>query len=275
MSEQQQRDQFFSRFEAGEVELVVVTGDRLGGAGRSPGRPLWVPSAQVVGYLDGGELVDTEARLEWLATDDQRDGWIHHLERFTQYRVRVRRAVPVPGGSLPPRMALLEVLERGLQLPELEQRLAQYRAPVAVECELGRFEVDRSLGWMSGTIDWLGTEVEVNLDLDDDCVEGAETVTGALAGLRRLAADAAGADSRWRTYIASELTGLANEWRENESGPALTEADVASRVSLESLEVGSDGSAAPMYDDGDLFAGHVIIVEVEPDGTLTDATIAG
>ncbi len=50
---------------------------------------------------------------------------------------------------------------------------------------------------------------------------------------------------------------------------------MASRVSLESLEVGSDGSAAPMYDDGDLFAGHVIIVEVEPDGTLTDATIAG
>ena len=47
------------------------------------------------------------------------------------------------------------------------------------------------------------------------------------------------------------------------------------RIRLSERVVESEGSVTPFYDDCDLFWGHVILVEVEPDGSMTYAYIAG
>jgi hypothetical protein len=93
------------------------------------------------------------------------------------------------------------------------------------------------------------------------------------------AADAAGTDARWRAYAAATLTDLANDWQDQAddagSSAPITPEVFVERIRLSELSVAADGSATPYYSDGDLFWGHVILVDVEPDGSMTDAYIAG
>ncbi len=277
-----ERRRFEARFEPREVEVVVLTGASAGGASRGGRDRWWRPSMDVLGYVAAdGSYVEVRGRLEWLATEDQRVGWGHHLEPATQYRVRVRPAPPPDPAWLAehpwaPRETfyLLEVLARGLHVPELDARLERYRTPRVFRTELGEFTLDRRLGAARGRIDWLGGRVSVSLDVDEGSVEGAETVATALGSLLALVADMAAVDARWRAFIGEELAGLANEWLE-ESGEELTPDSVAARVRLSELPIGADGTPTPYYDDGDLFGGHVIIVDIDPDGTMTGADIAG
>lgn len=77
----------------------------------------------------------------------------------------------------------------------------------------------------------------------------------------------------YRAEAAGELLELYNDnWNEGEPIDAVA---FASRLMLENVVVERDGSVTLWYDDGDLFAGHVIFVVVEPDGTVSRAEIAG
>lgn len=79
-----------------------------------------------------------------------------------------------------------------------------------------------------------------------------------------------------RCQVAEAMTELAEEWRDPDEDPLpVTPERFLERMKLESLSIYADGDAELFYSDGDLFAGHVIIAAVNPDGTLRDATIAG
>lgn len=89
-------------------------------------------------------------------------------------------------------------------------------------------------------------------------------------------------DARWRGFAASELLELGRDWQaervEQGDGPAeapLTAESFARRLALDSVSVMTDGGTLPTYDDGDIFLGHAVQVEVNPDGSLLDAQIAG
>lgn len=289
MGEKQEREAFDRRHASEVVEITVLTGTTVGGAGKAGDAVLWTPSADVIAHVDqDGAVVTGDGRLSWLATDEQRATWIHDLQAHTQYVVRVRRADPDPaeyaryGQPVPDlsgHFALDEVVRRDVHVPALDERLAAYLAPVVVTSDLGDFTLERAYGHFSGEIDWAGTSVHVLLDVDDTADEGAETCDTALARLTSYAADAAGTDARWRAYAATTLVDLANDWQdqaaEGEVEQVVTPESFVRRIRLSELAITSDGAATPYYDDGDLFLGHVILVEVEPDGSMTDAYIAG
>ncbi|NYE37547.1 hypothetical protein F4692_002680 [Nocardioides cavernae] len=288
MGEKQEREAFDRRHAAEVVEITVLTGTTVGGAGKAGGDLLWTPSADVIAHVDErGELQVAQGRLSWLATDDQRVGWIHDLRAHTQYVVRVRRAAPDPteyvryGQPVPDltgHFALDEVVARDVHVPELDERLARWLTPVVVRTDLGELGLERAYGHYSGEVDWAGTPVQVLLDVDESVSEGEETCAAALARLTSYAVDAAGTDARWRAYAASTLVDLANDWQRDgddaPDGPVTPESFVR-RIELRELSIASDGSATAYYADGDLFWGHVILVEVETDGSTTDAYIAG
>lgn len=287
VSESSERAAFDHRHAAQSVEIVVLTGESVGGAGKPGGAMLWTPSADLIAYIDEtGAPVTARGRLSWLATDAQRDTWIHKLEPLTQYRVRVRRAAPdpseyakynMPVPDLSHHFALDDVLERDLHVPALDQRREEWLQPITLSTDDGTLELDRSLGWFSGDISWGERRVSVSLTIDDDAPEGAETCDRALARLTGLLADAPAVDARWRGFAASELIESANAWQREDDDTAepVTPAMFAQRISLSELVISSDGSVTPYYDDGDLFFGHVILIEVTSDDTLTDAYIAG
>lgn len=288
MGERQERTAFDERHASEVLEITVLTGTTVGGAGKAGDDALWTPSADLVAHVDTTGAAVTGGRLEWLATDAQRTGWVHDLQAHTQYVVRVRAAEPDPklyaryGMEVPDlsgHFALDEVLERDVHVPALDERLAAFLTPVVVSSDLGDFTLERAYGHFSGEVDWAGTSVQVLLDIDEDAIEGAETCTTALARLQAYVSDAPGTDARWRAYAATTLLDLANDWQEQAddgagSGPVTAESFVE-RISLSELSISADGSATPFYADGDLFWGHVILVDVEPDGSMTDAYIAG
>lgn len=294
MTESEERAAFDAAHVDVVEEIVVLTDSSTGGAGKVGGQLLWTASADVIGQVSSDGAFSAESlRLEWLARDDQRGTWIHDLQPLTQYRVLVRRGRPIsaegaqayvadglPVPDLTRRVALVEVIERDMDLPALTERRGAYTAPLVIEDPLGSFTLDRRYGHVTGGIDWLGTPVSVSLDIDEDSGEGRETAQAALGTLGSLVADAAAVDSRWRGYIADQLTELANDWQDDndeipEDAPRLTPDDVARRVRLGELSISSDGSLTPYFDDDDLFWGHVILIDIEPDGTMTDAYIAG
>ncbi|RYB92958.1 DUF2262 domain-containing protein [Nocardioides oleivorans] len=290
MGEQQEREAFDRRHADEVIEITVLTGTTVGGAGKAGDAVLWTPSADVIAHVDEeGAVVTGDGRLSWLATDEQRATWIHDLQAHTQYVVRVRAADPDPAEyarygqpfpDLSGHFALDEVVRRDVHVPALDERLAAYLRPVVVTSDLGDFTLERAYGHFSGEVDWAGTSVHVLLDVDDTSVEGAETCDAALARLTTYAADAAGTDARWRAFAASTLVELARDWQQQdaEGGGEVEEVTPESfvrRIRLSELAITADGSATPYYDDGDLFLGHVILVEVEPDGSTTDAYIAG
>ncbi|GAA1937018.1 DUF2262 domain-containing protein [Nocardioides hwasunensis] len=290
MGEQEERAAFDRRHAAEVVEITVLTGTTVGGAGKAGDAALWTPSADVIAFVDErGGVVTDEGRLSWLATDDQRGGWIHDLQAHTQYVVRVRRADPDPaeyarwGQPVPDlsgHFALVEVVERDVHVPALDERLARWLQPVVLSTDLGDFTLERSFGHFVGVVDWPGGRVRVSLDVDVDSDEGGETCTSALARLIAYAADATGTDARWRAYAASTLVDLAEDWRQqadadDRGDEPVTAETFVRRIRLIDLGVAADGSTTPYYADGDLFWGHVILLDVEPDGSMTDAYIAG
>ncbi len=46
-------------------------------------------------------------------------------------------------------------------------------------------------------------------------------------------------------------------------------------MELKSVNISNDGSAEIYYLDGDLFAGHSIVINLDSEGELGDADIAG
>ena len=288
MGEQEERAAFDGRHASESLEITVLTGTRAAGTGQVGGAELWTASAVVLAHVDEhGVVVTDEGGLSWLATDEDRGTWVHDLQALTQYVVRGRRASPdpaeyarhgVPVPDLTRHYALDEVLERDVHVPALDDRLRRYLEPVVVSTSRGDLSLDRSFGRFSGQVDWWGSTVRVSLAVDEPAVEGAETCGAALARLETWAADAPGTDARWRAYAAETLIDLANDWRvDDDSGAAepVTPESFAGRIRLTSLDIEADGSATPFYGDGGLFWGHVIVVEVQPDGSMADASIAG
>lgn len=79
-----------------------------------------------------------------------------------------------------------------------------------------------------------------------------------------------------RAYAATELIDLAEDWRDEDEEPTpLTLEAFADRITLQSLSVAPDGDTTFWYEDGDLFAGHVIVVSLNTNHEFTDAQIMG
>lgn len=78
--------------------------------------------------------------------------------------------------------------------------------------------------------------------------------------------------SESEAYAASKLTGEYNHAWNDEA--AISESEFRRRISLSSLVL-HYGRADFCFDDGGLFAGHSIRVEMESDGTFTDAFFEG
>lgn len=78
-----------------------------------------------------------------------------------------------------------------------------------------------------------------------------------------------------RAQMAERMLPLAEEWREDEAAGPMTAQQFLERVRLESFSIYEDGDAELFYNDGDLFAGHLIIAVMNQDGTLGETSIAG
>ncbi len=132
----------------------------------------------------------------------------------------------------------------------------------------GELTWEDHLEWWTGQVTVTPDHsIQVALSTPED---GLETLLGQahplLAHIRQEEADL-------RQATAEALLELYNTaWNE---GPAIDGARLAACITLQAVTFYPDGSAELFYDDGDLFAGHMLLVSLDADGTLQDATLAG
>jgi len=79
-----------------------------------------------------------------------------------------------------------------------------------------------------------------------------------------------------RAYAAGKMFELAEDWHEEDEEPeAITAASFAGRITLSEITFDSSGEASLWYNDGDVFAGHVIVVSVDANQAFTDVQMMG
>jgi hypothetical protein len=209
--------------------------------------------------------------------ENKQDYW-RRFKKGCIYRLRVRELIDkaVPAGMQPSffnRFLPVETIEEDVRNDDLLAILAEYRKPVKITDEaMGEFELDKDLDLFDGTIDWLGKEISVSLDVDPD---SKATWTKARKVLRALFERQAQQDADLRAFAAERLTGLANEWSQEENTAPITKQDFMNRISLSELSVTSSGSFTAYYNDDEMFMGHVVTVSGSLKKGPQSADIAG
>lgn len=134
---------------------------------------------------------------------------------------------------------------------------------------LGTIQYDKRFGWWS-TIAELTPDLEIDLTLE---LGAAEHVPESILSAFKYLQDH---ELELRHNVCAHLLELAEEWRDEDDTPeAWTLEAFMKAVTITSASFDEEGAATIYYDDGEVFAGHVIMVAVSSDGAFEDASIAG
>ena len=258
------KNEFEARFSPEITEIAAVIAPSGCGAGRGGGETYWSVNAEITAWqhVEGGEVhVADCCRLTALVenTDELRE----KLKANSVITAKVRK-----GGK---DFLICEITESGKSFPLLEQVLEEQLKPVYYEDGvLGTFTLDKSINTYDGTVDWLGEEISVSFNLDEE-----ENMRSSISLLRNLTANQKDWDVKARQFAASALTDLANEWLQEEDEEEITEEDFASRITLNEITAETDGEFIFWFDDDDIFLGHSICVTGTIENGFDDAEIAG
>ena len=108
--------------------------------------------------------------------------------------------------------------------------------------------------------------IEFNFDVDDNSTQMLEIA-------RNIVKIVISKNPEFKQYIAEQLLNLYNDdWSEEET---IDKKEFANRITLESTTIYDDNSAEIYYQDGDLFAGHYIVIYLNPEGILNKPYLAG
>lgn len=167
---------------------------------------------------------------------------------------------------------LLKLVDADLPADDpLVVRAAELAKPVTREdARFGTLALDRRLPAWLGRVPWAGDTIDLYLTAADE-----DSLRAALEVARALWDDEAAWSERIRAFAVEQLLPMKNEgWLDDGEEP-LTPARFLARMRLEVIAVEVDGSFTFWHKDGDMFAGHSILVT----GTLRDgpthADIAG
>ena len=266
-TENKQFKAFAAKFLPEELTILAVTGANGFGGGKTRGEALWTVSIGLTAWME--ENSPDIHRGEFVLSTVGDEQLLEVLRRRTRpdFIIKFRGRVSEDGR----RLLLLDLPEPGFD-PDLEAILEEQKKPVTFwEEGLGTFTLNRQVDWFETELDWLGAEISLVFDQDEnraDCVMNAKA----------LLADAAGWDRRVREYAADELLSTANDWAgqmEDEEPQEITREQFVERMELESIEVRADGSFQFWFGDGDLFYGHSIWVSGDLENGPNDAAMEG
>lgn len=273
---------FEAEFEREETEMLVLMKRGCGGA--AVYQDMLKPSVDFLVSVDvkTGACAKNTGRIEWLLKNDRdRKGWGYDFKQFGIYRVKVRKCIPK---KLEPcqmeilnnRYMLVEVLEEGTKNAWLEEQQKYYEMPVTIENELGIFALDREFSWFEWEADKNGVSILVYMETDEEDGDTAET---AMRMALEFFTDFEKQDKKYRAFAAGQLTGLANDWLEEDDSEdkpdEITKDMFAERIEISEITFHSNGELTLYYGDDDMFWGHSIEITCDVSGDPESANIAG
>ena len=166
----------------------------------------------------------------------------------------------------------LYVYERvsGMGAEALSRPIPRRSRSHATHPVLGELTFDANLDWWQTRMEVGGVELRVDISVDPS-VDPEPAFDAAADVVARIDPAALAA------YAASKLLDLHNDtWRDDEDGPPIDAATFAARLTPVSLSIELDGAGAMLwFDDGDLFYGHVVHVELDAQLQPVDASFSG
>ncbi len=258
-----------------EMEIQAVVGASGFGAGKLGKEKLWNATVELTAWKEEGGEIHQEGVLLSTPADDR---LLKHLQETVREDSVIRCRVRLSRNG---RYLLMTGPVQDGNDPELRAILEEQMQEVSMEVEgLGRFVLDRTVDWFETRKDWLGTEIILSFDQDEE-----EVMESAIGTARILMEDQKDWDRRVREYAADELLELANEWAENtmeeeeegleETGQLVTREQFMERMELESIQAQEDGDFEFWFLDGNLFYGHSIHVTGNVEGGPDWADIEG
>ena len=266
-TENKQFKAFAAQFKPEELPILAVTGANGFGGGKAGKEKLWTASIGLTAWMeeDSPDIHRGEFVLSTIA-DDQ---LLEHLQRRVprDFIIKFKGRVSEDGKGL----LLLDLPEPAFD-PDLKAILEEQKKPVTFwEEGLGTFTLNRQVDWFETEVDWLGGQISLVFDAEEDRAE-------ALRKAKALLASAASWDKRVREYAADDLLASANDWAEqmeDEEPQEITREQFMERMELESIEIRADGSFEFWFADGDMFYGHSIHVSGDMEHGPDDASMEG
>ena len=274
---QMTKNEWENSFEEEEQEILVL---RHEGDVTSKRNGFWEVAVCCLGYIDRetGELHKEECRFVFAASEKEYENHlIPEFDKETVYHLKVREKLPE---ELPEVMIksldflLVDVIEKNVQSPDLEEILAEYKKPIIIEDDiLGELIYNKTINSFEGRILWLDKNIDISLDVDKDNKSG---ITKARKAIKEMYLSAEKWDMNMRKFAARKLIDLARDWCESEEEAAkITEESFAKRITIESISMTSGGSFTAYFNDDDIFAGHCITVGGSLKKGITSASMGG
>lgn len=247
--------EFAAQFQPEELSILAVTGPN-GFSGAKAGQDdLWQLSTGLTAWMEEDSPDIHREETELVSLGDERLLGFLRQRTHPDFIIKFRGRASADGR----RILLLDLPEPGFD-PDLKAILEEQKKPVTLWADgLGTFTLDRRVKWFAAEVDWLGTQVSLSFDQEDE-----EKMKKSQTTARALLAGAEDWDRRVRERAADKLLELANDWSQDmdEDGQAaeVTREQFIQRMELEAIEVRADGSFQFWFGDGELFCGHSIWV---------------
>ncbi len=136
--------------------------------------------------------------------------------------------------------------------------------------KLGTLRYEEEYDWYKGQIKVRRSAISIQLSTDED-----GEVASSLARATDFVGELENYSDLAKEYAAQKLLELKNEtWIDDDERPLTTE-QFQQRMVLESISIDSNGEISFYHNDGDLFLGHCILVNMDSANNFIDADIPG
>ena len=250
---QEARRNFLARFPGKETDILGITDP--GGVRADPveGTKLWKVTIGLIAWMDEyeGVVYQTPARFEAMVDETLLEYLRERVPRNFIITATVRPCAEEEGCFL-----MTDLPKPGFD-PELKALLEERKKPVKLEVEgLGTFTLNRALGWYDTSVEWMGEEISLNLDQNEETLTSAQETAKALMNTQE------DWDARVRTFAAEQLLEQVNELLQSEDDKAelYTLETLAKQFQIDSILAGAEGAFEFWFSDDDLFLAHPVHV---------------
>ena len=247
------RHAFLSRFPGKETDVLGITDPGGVAAEKVEDTELWKVSIGLTAWMDEyeQELHQSPARFEAMVDETLLDYLRARIPRNFIITATVRPCEEDAG------CFLMTDLPKPAFDPQLKALLEEQKKPVTLEVEgLGTFTLNRALGWYDASVEWMGEEISLNLDQNEETLADAQVTAKALTDAQ------ADWDLRVRTFAAEQLLAQVNELvqSEDEDAELYTAEMLARQFQIDSILAGPNGAFEFWFSDDDLFMAHPVHV---------------
>jgi hypothetical protein len=249
-----------------EDYIVGIIDSKGSGGGHIQGEEYWTISFSLyVWYEKDKKISDTPLYVFKKVEHSKVKGFMDKVKKESTVKIRIKK--PMKNN----RVELIDVEGTDFHDDVLQPYLDEIKREVTYHDEnLGTLIYDKSVEWFSKNIQWCSNNTKLVFNTKD-----INELKIMIKEYSEVLKNHAKWDENAREFAALRLLNLKNDFWLDIDEEELTHSDFVNRIGLECLSIKSDGALTFWFEDGDIFAGHVIIVEANVNGEFIDAEMAG